>query len=249
MDKLYATLEKAVNDPVMRPTFYEILMKSEVFVITDSRKLPIEDGILKAPTNVAFVTWRKKDDTPIVPFFSSIEQLRRGIQEKVSYLQLNCKDLFFIIAGGYAVLNPYSEHSKEFVPEEIEALINGTVFIQGTSIVNEKDTKVLIGEPAVYPQKVVDVLTAYFKKDARIKKAYIVQWFNPNEENPPHPLVVIECGEEAYLDISGKAGMVARTVLDQGEYIDIIRAGSSSFTDNIISEYQPFYKRKWLGLF
>ncbi len=249
MDKLYATLAEAVSDPAMRPIFYELLIKSEVFVITDGRQLPIEHGVLQAPSNIGLRTWRKEDDTPVVPFFSSLEILRKSIEENVSFLALNCKDLFSVITGSYAVLNPYSECSKEFVPEEIEAILNGTVFKTGTTIENKKETEVFIGEPAVYPQKLVDAVTSYFKKDARVSKAYLVQFFNPEENSPPHPLIVVECGEEAFPDISGKTGLVAQSVLGQGEFVDIIRVGSSSLANSIVREIQPFYKRKLFGLF
>ncbi|GMA98220.1 enhanced serine sensitivity protein SseB C-terminal domain-containing protein [Pelosinus sp. IPA-1] len=249
MSDLRETLKKAISDPSMRPQFYEQLIKSDVFVITDGREMPIEKGVLQPGATVGIKTLKNPDDNPVIPVYSSLEQLQKSIQEKVIYLQLPCKELFSIIKGSYVVLDPNTEYMKEFPPEEIEAIVNGTIFVTGRQMVANKKTQVMIGQPAVYPQEIVDRLTSYFKRDTRVKKAYLAQFYNPESDDRAHPLIVIECAEEAYSDISGKAGMVVNAIVAPGEYVDMIRADSSNIALSVTKDFQPFYKKKWLGIF
>lgn len=249
MSDLRESLKKAISDPSMRPHFYEQLIKSDVFVITDGREMPIERGVLQAGAIMGIKTLKKSDDTPVISVYSNLEQLQKSIHEKVTYLQLPCKELFSIIKGSYVVLDPNTEYMKEFPPEEIEAIANDTIFVTGKQLVAKKKTQVMIGQPAVYPQEIVDGLTSYFKRDTRVKKAYLAQFYNPESDDHAHPLIVIECAEEAYSDISGKAGMVVNAIVAQGEYVDMIRAGSSNIAVSVTKDFQPFFKKKWFGIF
>ena len=41
----------------------------------------------------------------------------------------------------------------------------------------------------------------------------------------------------------------ALTFCRQGEYVDMIRAGSSNIAVSVTKDFQPFFKKKWLGIF
>ena len=124
---LVQALERAAQEPAQRPAFYRALMKADVFVIghTDQPDLNAHGHhTIPAGANVSLVNWEKADGTPVIPFFSHLEALQRAIDDETSYLSLPARSLFELTRGATLFLNPKSDHGKEFVPHEIEALLD-----------------------------------------------------------------------------------------------------------------------------
>lgn len=249
MDHIESLLRRAAQDPLVRLQFYEELLDAKIFIISDHSALEIEDGVVQQGTKVSIARWSKEDGTPIIPFFSSLENLQKAIKRETPYIQFVCKDFFQIIRGQAAVLNPSSEIYKEFAIEEIESLLDGTL-LQPTQVIQaERGTKVMIGEPAVYPEALVQMLKKHFKSDNRVKKAYLVQYYNPAEDEEPHSLMMLECDKE-YQEVIGKAYLVAQASLQDGEFIDFLEyQANNQLCQQIAKDYQPFYRKKFLGIF
>ena len=81
-DKLERALERAVADPVSRPEFYRTLLESEIFIIGHSDAVTEIRTLLPSGSKIDLVHWEKKDGTPVVPFFTSLEALRRSLKEE-----------------------------------------------------------------------------------------------------------------------------------------------------------------------
>ncbi|WP_241686585.1 SseB family protein [Flavobacterium sp. YO12] len=107
-----------------------ILSKIDVesmFVLTSEKSISeVENQTLENDINVQFVIFENGQ----IPVFTSINRIfdKGIIKEKVPYLSIKGQDLFKSLNGATFILNPYSDFVKELIPEEIETLLNGTIY-------------------------------------------------------------------------------------------------------------------------
>ena len=107
--------------------FYQKLLWNELFVLTNAAPTYQEGtNMLEEGSNVQIVAF----DGGQIPVFTSTNRIfdKGIIDTAVHYLCLKGQDLFELAQGATFVLNPYSEFHKELVPEEIEDLMNGTIY-------------------------------------------------------------------------------------------------------------------------
>jgi type III secretion system (T3SS) SseB-like protein len=208
-------------------------------------ELKIQNNVLQQGTQLHIQSF-ERDGRTWLPIFSSLERLEHYIRNDSNYLQLHAKDFFEITRGAHVILNPGSPYGKEFLPEEIEQLLDGSIFKPLQTYTTPKDTQVLIGQPAVYPNELVRVLSAYFEKNPHVHKAYLVQYFNQEADEKPHLLIGIE-GKGDWQQVVGDAGMIASEVIGTGEVIDFMRLDQSGLSKSIIRQTKPFYQRSLLG--
>lgn len=102
-NKLEEILRLAADEPAYRPQFFEVLLSSDLFVL-GTAGLPDTDGELnlEAGSKIQIQHWEKADGSPVIPFFSSLEVLRKSINSEESYLALPLRSLFEMTKGrGY----------------------------------------------------------------------------------------------------------------------------------------------------
>ena len=109
-------------------------------------------------------------------------------------------------------------------------------------------TDLYLGEPADYPQDLVDALSSYFKSSLAVKKAYLAHLYAKTDEGePPHNVVGIELLPESiktYDEVVKEAGFVAERILDtKKDILDFIQITSESheITEFMIDETKPFF--------
>jgi tetratricopeptide (TPR) repeat protein len=126
-NELERCLMQAKSDVSAQKEFYQKLLWNQLFVLTDGRS-DFETGIQTAEelTKVRLVAFEKG----YVPVFTSLNRIfdKGVIKEKVPYLSIRGQDLFGVAKGASFILNPYSICSKELIPEEVENLMNGTLY-------------------------------------------------------------------------------------------------------------------------
>jgi hypothetical protein len=171
--------------------------------------------------------------------------LEKYIRGDSNYLQLHARDFFEITRGAHVILNPGSPYGKEFLPEEIEQLLDGSIFRPLQTYTAPKDIPVLISQPAVYPDELVRVLSAYFERNPHVNKAYLVQYFNQETDEKSHLLIGIE-GKGDWQQLIGDAGMIASELIGTGEVVDFMRLDQSGLSKSIIRQTKPFYQRSLL---
>jgi len=246
-NKLEEILRLAANEPAHRPQFCEVLMDSQVFVLGTAGH-PQTEGeiILAAGSNIQIQHWKKQDGSLIIPFFSSIKVLKKSIQTEESYLALPARSLFEMTLGATLFLNPKSDYSKEFVPHEVEHLLSVGLSQAPSQRVVEKDTEVLLGQPANYPYKMVDSLTQLLAKHSNVKKAYLALMHDASVDEKPHLIVGIEA-DGNYEKVMREAGNVAGDTAPDGESVDLCRVSKDEggLSQYFINETKPFYERTW----
>lgn len=242
---LEVALARAATEPADRPEFYRVLLASEVFVLghTESKG----EGRVTVPSGekLSIVNWEKADGTPVIPFFASLEALRRAIKEEQSYVALPARSLFEVTAGATLVLNPASSHVKEFFPNEIEALLTTGMNQAPQTRVVQKATQVLLGQPANYPTEMVSALTILLAKHRGVKAAYLCLMHDASTQEKPSLVVGFE--GEGLERAMQEAGSVAADTAPKGQPVDFIKVvvGDKGLSSYFIESVKPFYERSW----
>jgi len=126
-NELEKCLVQAVSDYSAQKGFYQKLLWNELFVLTsDHSTLENKNQNSENNTSIRFVIF----ESGHIPIFTSLNRIfDKGVVKKESpYVSLKGQDLFSATTGSTFILNPYSDYSKELVPEEIENLLNGTIY-------------------------------------------------------------------------------------------------------------------------
>jgi hypothetical protein len=142
---------KASKDNKYYIQFIEILFDSYVYI-------PLTEG--------SFSVWKNQSSNMIVPFFFSLNILKKscftanqGIENE--YIKLEGKDFFRKIPNLCAVLNPNSTLTKEFSLEEIAWLKERENLSWILTAASE--SKILLYQPKIQPLNIFTILKKIFK--------------------------------------------------------------------------------------
>lgn len=244
VNDLEKSLMNAATNPSSRPQFYRDILESDIYLINHSGdKLDIRNNVLQAGAKLNIQSF-ERDGKAWLPIFTSLQRLEQYIRSNANYLQLRGRDFFEITRGAYVMLNPGIPYGKEFFPQEIEQMLDGSIFQPTKSYTAQQDTPVLIGQPAIYPTELVKALSAYFAKNPFVNKAYLALMSNPAEEKP-HLLIAID-GKGDWQKIMGDAGMIASETLGKSEVIDFMQINNSSLSKTVMRQSKPFYEKSFL---
>jgi len=189
---LEKTLYKAVEDHNEAPVFYNELMDSKIYVLGKPEVAKEGEFILEEEQAVIIQHWERGDDqSPVVPFFTSLEMLQNAIEVDEPYLELSTIDLFQLTIGAPLVLNPNSNLGMEFEPEDI-ALLLDTDLMENKKHTLDQKTEVLLGYAENISDVFVSVLSAFFKKNAEVEAAYLGTIKVPIDDDKEHLMVGIQ---------------------------------------------------------
>ncbi|HVU05647.1 MAG TPA: SseB family protein [Polyangiaceae bacterium] len=130
-NSLEQVLVAAATERDARATFYRVLLSAPLFVLeeTDGGD-PTEEpsgGVLEVGSTLR-IRHVELDGIQHVPVFSSMTRLLATIREPQRYVSLIGRDLFEIVRGSPVILNFGAEYGKQFLPSEIEAMLDGSIF-------------------------------------------------------------------------------------------------------------------------
>ncbi|MDR0480450.1 MAG: enhanced serine sensitivity protein SseB C-terminal domain-containing protein [Gallionellaceae bacterium] len=245
-NELERKLMLAAGNPASRPEFYQALMESTIFIIGSTSSGGEGATTIPAGATLSIANWEKKDGTPIIPFFTSLDALQRALREEADYVALPARSFFEMTQGAQLVLNPSSSYGKEFTPDEVRALLEtGMNHVSQPRVVQE-ETRVLLGQPAQYPAEMIAALTELLAKHAAVKAAYLCLMQDPTTGEKP-ALVIGFDGEGDMTEALKQAGSVAADTAPKGEIVDfvLLRKDDSSISEYMFESVQPFYERSW----
>lgn len=242
VNDLERSLMKAATDPSARPQFYRDLLAADIFVVNGGSDLNVQNNVVQQGSQL-MIQQIEMNGKSCLPVFTSLQRLQQFIRSEARYLQLKARDFFEITNGAHVFLNPGFAYGKEFLPQEIAQMLDGSIFKPSQTHVTQKETQVLIGQPAVYPAKLVKALSDYFAGKKQVNRAYLVQFFNPETDEKPHLLIGIDAGTD-YEKVVGDAGLISSEVMGKGEIIDFMRLGDSGLSRHMIEQARPFYEKK-----
>lgn len=165
-NELEQCLRQATSNVNSRKDFYQKLLWNQLLVLTSNKSiLDLENKTLETNTTVEFVVFENGH----IPVFTSTNKLfEKGVlKQDTTYLSLKGQDLFDVAKGYTFILNPYSDCCKVLIPEEIESLMNGTIYdqIDKNEIENKKYQEFnILFERAGKNQKGLILLDSYKRK-------------------------------------------------------------------------------------
>ena len=118
-NQLIEALKKASAEQEARPAFYELLMKSTVFV-PGLR----QEGQNGAAPQLNFKQWSQPAGFMAIPFFPDPEDLKKTLGQDEPYLALPAPDLFRLTRGTTLVLTCQDGLAKAFKPDEVDMLLS-----------------------------------------------------------------------------------------------------------------------------
>ena len=191
-NNLEKALHKAAADHSQAPAFYEQLMDSKIFVLGKPEEEDTGEFTLEEEQAVIIQHWeRETDQSPVVPFFTSLQMLQQAIDSNEPYLELTTVDLFQLTMGAPLVLNPNSDFGMEFEPEDIAVLLD-TDLMQNSEHVLDEETEVLLGLPENVSKTFKSVLTEFFSRHPEVEAAYLGTIQIPSDDNKEHLMVGIQ---------------------------------------------------------
>jgi hypothetical protein len=244
-NKLEELLVQARTDIGARPAFYHAFLESALLVIGNTPNVQVDSsghGVARLEDVRSLVQMQDPQGNLVIPVFSSVERLQDAQAGRVTCMQVKGRELLDLLGGGRPlVLNPMSEYSKEFTPEELAALQDGSMFEDPEQRTYPPDVKVLPGLPAGYAGALVGALKSLFARYPGITRAYMVTIYSPGSAEPPHPVVGIDLVSN-WFDIVRDAGLVTGEVLGEGQYVDFLalRRGDT-ISDYMLRNMDPFY--------
>jgi len=192
VNDLEKALHKAAADHSQAPAFYEELMESKIFVLGQPEKEDSGEFILEEEQAVTIQHWeRENDQSPVVPFFTSLQMLQQAIETDEPYLELTTIDLFQLTMGAPLVLNPNSEFGMEFEPEDVAVLLDADLMVNSQHVLDEQ-TEVLLGVAENVSETFISVLTEFFSRHSEVKAAYLGTIQIPEDDDKEHLMVGIQ---------------------------------------------------------
>lgn len=242
-NQLEESLIRAARDPAHRPQFYRDLLGSDIYAITDEpASTDSQESDAHEDRQITLQHWMG-GDTSWLPIFSSLKRLQEAVQTQAGYIQINAKDFFKITSGENVVLNPNLDYGKEFTPEEIADLLDGSLFDLAVPYTIDANTEVLISQPAIFPEALSGALSRLFAANPHIQAAYLAQIHTPQDERP-HLVIGIDVDAEGdWNKILGESTIVALSYIAEDDYADFIPIKDSDLGRLVIQHTHPFYTK------
>jgi len=248
-NELETALRLAADDPAHRPEFERLLLESKILVLGASDPSVGNDGVLRAGSKLDLTHWQE-EGKPILPFFTSVAALQRGIAEDAAYIKLDARALFEFTRGATLRLNGGSDYGRYFLPPEIDSLLAKGSFSRPETRALDRATEVRLATVKNPPERLLAALTRLFEKTADVRTAHLalILWGGKAK-----PVLLLGIEVDGPFDrISADTWTVAAAYMSQGEPIEIIQIGpgKDGASGYFNRRGQPFYKRSlWRSLF
>jgi hypothetical protein len=253
VNRLEELLLAAANDVSMRPQFYRELLNFDLYVLGEAVG-PSKDlggGQRESLGQDLRAQGYNVGSRMLVALFSSEERIREALDSKAfdqaKYIRMNARALFESFPQGTPfILNPKSSFGKEFEPQEVKAILDGSIFQKPKSSSISPGEQYYLGKPAIVPQKLIAALSAYFQKSDVVKEAYLAEIYVPSSGDEPHLILGIGLRTNASRrldDILPEIGMILEGITGGKEPVDIIEMGTGQLQSFIREQTEPFFVR------
>ena len=241
-DELNLALKLAVNDPEKRIYFYNRLLKSDVYFITNDNVIPHGSRFVSEDTPISIFHIQNQKRQTIFPFFTSPEDISKFMGRDCNYIKLNAQVFFRMIECGACVLNPSSDYGKEFTKEELTALIDGSLLKNISPFTSRAGDTMLIGQPNVQPIELIDILKKLFSNYKIVSESYIAQIVHEGDSVGPHPIVAVKASGDLNEVFEAACALIGSELVN-AVIVDFIDLSKSAQFSEYFRDILPFYKR------
>jgi len=171
-NELEKTMLAAVTQDSARPLFYRAVLEAELIVLGEiGDKLSIDTVVNNGET--------------FLPIFSAASRLDACGQSQRPHFRIRGRVLFEATRGAAFVLNLGSDVGKKMVPEEIAYCLDQARQAEWRG-------GLAVGQPKVYPKKLVQGLCVLFMSRSQVIAAHLAFVAREGLDEEPHPLIGIE---------------------------------------------------------
>lgn len=239
---LESVLQKAASEPKYRPELYKRLLSDKLVVLTKDNEGHEGFRMANAGERISVLNLPGGK----IPIFTSKAKIydNNVLKQKFSVLEIKGEDLFTLIKGATAVLNPYSNIRKELTSSEIEQMLDGTIFTAPHSQIRfDEPTPIIFNQqPPKYPTELVSELQKLYATKPSVKAAYLAWIKIPSSNEPPHYIIAIDCdGEDRPLN--KEAYIVVKHFLGPNEIVDFFKIDDRGGISDYFKKTEPFYKK------
>ncbi|AMW79389.1 hypothetical protein AMD27_11135 [Acinetobacter sp. TGL-Y2] len=246
---------QALHEPAYRAEFLEKLMSAHIyFPGTTGRSdvSQIQESYLDENTPVQIKSWPNEAYGQIIPFFTSLEKMRLALNPDEKFICMPCNVFFAMTQGSLLILNPESDATKEFTPEEILQLLAGNNSDQTESYTVEEDTQVMVEQPEQRPDFLLDQLSKSLSQYPEVDSAYFAQMYNSAKDQTPSFVIGLLFGDvletEKLNRLHSMIGQVANDSLELKTSIDLLhidpQQGDEGLHHYFLNETEAFYVRQ-----
>lgn len=263
-DSLAQALEKAAREDgdQAKNAFYSLLINARVYVFGQPRSAESAPGSAGLPDVspedkfiLATAAHPHLAGQRIIPFFSSVELLRRSVQGAdpanpagQSFLGFGALTLFKLAQnmGLPLILNPGPRVYKIFSLEEVGFILEHARPEPFERRQFQTGTKIFLGPPEVQPRDLTEDLRRFFSGQPEVRSAYLTTLRESSEKAAPALVIGLET--EAGADLTGilrLAGPVAARHARPGQAIDFAQVvpGEKGLSQFFLERVQPFHRR------
>lgn len=236
-EQLELLLDLSSKTVARKPDALRLVMESQLLVPVSVTGASGED--------VHILHWLSTEGMSVVPTFTSLEKTSVLEGELDRLVWISAGELFQLTLGAVISINPTWEEELEIYPEEVEGLLDGSLFEQTRKFTITADLDFIVGLPLEYPYSLVDVLTMFFSLHPEVEEAYLGQCYSPEYYDEPHLLVGIKStkGLEAVLQ---DVGLVLSEIEELAQPVDFFEIGKGEMFDRyFLGEIKPFYESGW----
>ena len=192
---LEQALFNSASDNALLPTFYDLLMKSNVFILGSI--IGKEKGTFNINEDQEFDIqhWENEEDkSPVIPFFTSMQMLQQAIPEDTAYIEIPSSNFMEMTLGVALVLNPNSDYGVELDFSDVSGLLD----VDPEALLDEdnnedfEEDEMILGILDTRPENLCKAMSEVFSNYPEVETAYMAAIHVPSESEEAHLLIGIE---------------------------------------------------------
>jgi len=267
-DSLERAMERAFREPALLPDFYRALLRADLFLVGRSD----QPSGSERRHRITLMQWETESGERVIPVFSSLDELRRSVDEDEHVLRMGAAQLLTLGTSLPLVVDPLSEHQAVLSPDDVHALASGR--LPGVGGALEQSTMAPLSnavpaglDPA--PARLIDALITLLARRPCVERAWLCQ-LHPSEVAADVPAGITAATAH---ELPDEAGMVLLALEMNAEHdpghdivqviedvtcviaqaadgsllpaVDVITLADDPLSRRLREGVLPFYERRW----
>jgi hypothetical protein len=234
-------LMRAVNEPNVRPAFYQALLHEPLLAVTLPKEGD-EGGEVEITPGMEIQLQVLNDGK--IPLFTAPERIFEGGMpaESVSYIRVRGLDLLQMVQATDCVLNPFSPAGKLLTSQEIQELLASDLTTPPAEAGGQ--VPVQLGPPAEAPTVLLDALSGFCAEHSFVEKAFLAEMRIENSPELPRLLLAFQT-EEQQAEFLQELGPVIEGKIEGYQFVDmmVLNPASEEPINQYFEQQEPFYQR------
>ncbi len=252
VNRLEQLLAAAATDVTARPEFYKEFPDSYVFVLGEAvgPSVNLGGGLFRSLGQDLKTLSYQIHGRWAAACFSSEARMREVFDDPVKFdqakwIRIKARDLLSALLPDVGlVLNPKSRFGKEFTPEEVKRILDGSILAQEGKSPIPPGTQYYLRAPKALPDKLVDALTRYFRETSDVREAYMAEILVPSSGEPSHLILGITRKEGTARkmgEIVASLDRIVKGTMGPNEIVDVVEMGKGQLQAFMREQTKPFF--------